>query len=140
MKIVALFFWISLLILYSCESDRTYNLKIPDGTYFGTFQRKHAFGLGDGTATVSLIFSSNTWTGQSDKTNYPALCHGTYKIENNKIIFTNLCVFTADFDWSLILSGDYDFSLSSDSLIFFHNSIGPTTDAWIDQYLLSREK
>jgi len=110
------------LVLSSCESDQTLSLKIPDGTYSGTFQRKHAFGIGEGTATVSITFSSNTWTGQSDKTNFPALCHGTYEIENNKIIFTNLCVFTADFDWSLILSGDYDLSLSSDSLIFSHNS------------------
>jgi len=140
MKKVALIFWISVLILDSCESDKTLNLKIPDGTYTGTFQRKHAFGLGEGTANVSITFSSNTWTGQSDKTYFPALCNGTYEIENNKIIFTNLCTFTANFDRSLILSGDYDFSLKSDSLIFFHNSIGPTTDAWIDKYFLSKEK
>ena len=131
--------WILIIPIISCDSLHDEIDKIPDGVYTGTFQRQLAFGGGD-AANVTIIFSSNTWSGQSDKQNYPALCHGTFKIEKGKIFITNLCVFTADFNWSLIFSGEYDFSLKDDSLEIFHNSIGPTSDAWNDKYDLVKQK
>jgi len=103
-------FWILILLCFSCESPKTYPDKIPDGIYNGTFQRQLVTGDGE-IANVSISFSSNNWSGQSDKPKYPALCNGTYKLEKQKIIFTNDCPWTAEFDWSLILGGEYDYVL-----------------------------
>jgi len=131
--------WIILLTSIGCESLHNESDKIPDGLYIGTFQRQLAFGGGD-TAHVTITFSSGSWTGQSDKPNYPALCHGTYKIEAHKIIFTNNCVFTADFDWTLILSGNYDFTLNGNQIKIVRSDLGPTSDTWIDNYTLTKQE
>ena len=121
----------------TCESDHNYPTNIPDGEYIGTFQRQLAFGGGD-TSHVSITFSSNTWTGVSDKQHYPALCHGTYSIKKDKIIFNNVCIFTADFDGTLILGGEFDFNLDDNLLKFNHNYSGSLTDAYNDCYSLKR--
>ncbi|HEX8327519.1 MAG TPA: hypothetical protein VF629_08260 [Hymenobacter sp.] len=92
-----------LLAVSSCQKS----VPSPDlnGTYTGTFQREP----GGQVSQVSLTFSEGEWNGTSQKVKYPALCSGTYKVTNkNKIIFTNACVWTAEFDWTLILGGEYD--------------------------------
>ncbi len=128
---------ILVIIGIDCESDHNYPTNIPEGKYTGTFQRQLAFGGGD-TAHVSITFSSNTWTGVSDKQHYPALCHGSYSIEKDKIIFTNECIFTADFDGTLILGGEFYFNLEGKVLKFNHNYSGRSTDAYNDCYSLTR--
>jgi hypothetical protein len=132
---------IQLLLLFTilslgCERNNTPSDKIPIGIYTGTFQRQLAFGGGD-TAHVTITFSSSTWTGQSDRFHYPALCHGTYKIDNNKIVFANECEWTAEFDWTLILSGEYDFRINGNHLTIYHDYSTPTIDAYKDNYLLT---
>jgi hypothetical protein len=79
---------------------------IVDGTYNGTFQRQTS--TGGSISNVSITFSENNYTGQSDVPRYPAICHGAYIVKrSDSITFQNACFWTADFDWSLILSGDY---------------------------------
>ena len=121
-----------------CEKLKD-ELTITDGTYTGTFQRQLAFGGGE-IANVSITFSSNTWTGQSDRQKYPALCNGTHTIEDEKIIFTNDCAWTADFDWSLILGGEYDLNLDGDRLEITRDYRGPASDTYIDVYILSKQE
>jgi hypothetical protein len=127
------------IIIASCESDHENTTEIPDGIYSGTFQRQLAFGGGD-IANVSITFSENTWSGQSDKPKYPALCHGTFSLEKGKIIFTNECAWTAEFDWSLILGGTYDFTLDGNQLLISKGYSGPSTDAWTDKYILTKQE
>jgi hypothetical protein len=135
-----IFLLVGSLILFqlNCETDHDRIDRIPDGTYIGTFQRQLAFGGGD-TAHVTITFSSNKWTGQSYRFHYPALCHGTYNIDKNKIVFANDCVWTAEFDWTLILSGEYDFSTNGNHLTIYHDYSGPTIDSYKDNYLLTRQ-
>jgi hypothetical protein len=128
-----------ILIISACESDHNYPVKIPDGIYTGTFQRQLAFGGGD-TSHVSITFSSNTWAGQSDRIHYPALCHGTYTIDKQKIIFTNECPWTAEFDGSLILGGEYNFTLNGTQLDFTRDYHNPTNDTYIDVYKLTKQE
>ena len=85
-------------------------------------------------------FSSNTYSGVSDKPRYPAFCDGTYNIEKQKIIFVNACVWTADFDWSLILSGEYNFTLIGKLLVITRSFLGSSTDTWIDKYTLTKQE
>ena len=79
---------------------------ILEGTYVGTFQRLTL--SGGQISNVTITFSSNNWTGQSQFAKYPALCHRTYNAKGtNEITFENSCPWTAEFDWTLILSQDY---------------------------------
>jgi hypothetical protein len=132
-------FGIILLTSLACESNHSYPDKIPDGIYTGTFQRQQAFGGGE-VAQVTLTFSENTWIGQSDKPKYPALCHGTYKLDKQKIIVTNDCPWTAEFDATLILGGDYEFNLNGNHLEIIRSFLGPSTDTWSDKYILTKQK
>jgi hypothetical protein len=126
---------IAIIAVPACETDLD---KLPDGSYTGTFQRQSPSGSGE-IANVTITFSSNSWTGQSDKDKYPALCHGTYKLDNTKIIFTNDCPWTAEFDWSLILSGEYTFELRGEHLEIIRDFSGQTNYIWTDIYTLTNQ-
>lgn len=135
-------FLLSILILtftgISCESDHKNPVGVPSGIYSGTFQRQLAFGGGE-ISNVSITFSGNTWTGQSDRPKYPALCNGTFSTDKNKIIFTNDCAWTADFDWSLILGGEYYFTINGNELSITKSYQGSATDTWTDKYILTKQ-
>jgi hypothetical protein len=131
--------WIGIFIFSSCVSNKKDSIDLINGLYVGTFQRQLAFGGGE-IANVSITFTSNTWTGESDHAKYPALCNGTYKIENQKIIFTNACDWTADFNWSLILSGEYDLIVNGEQIQIIRSDLGPSTDTWTDKYILQKNK
>jgi len=128
-----------LIALSSCEKAKNTTTAIPDGTYFGTFQRTGPDADGQ-IANVSLTFHSGVWFGESDLEKYPALCRGTYKVDGNKLIFINECAWTAEFDWSLILSGEYSFVLEGDSLTFSKEIANPTNSSSVDIYKLALPK
>jgi hypothetical protein len=125
-------------VFTGCEFIHSTADKIPNGIYAGTFQRQLAFG-GGAIVQVSLNFKSDTWTGSTSNHRYPALCNGTYVIKGQKIIFSDKCVWTADFDWTLILNGEYDFTINGDQLTISRDYSGPTTDAYKDNYLLTKQ-
>lgn len=122
-----------------CENLHDGIDNIPDGVYTGTFQRQPAFGGGD-TSRVTIIFTASNYSGVSDRPKYPALCAGTYDIEKQKIKFMNTCIWTAEFDWSLILSGEYDFTLNGRQLIITRSYLGASTDTWTDKYILTKQE
>jgi hypothetical protein len=76
-----------MLALASCKKSK---VTVPNmdlrGNYTGTFQR---FGpeFINKISNVTLNFSSDKWSGQSDMAKYPALCNGTYKIAGDKVTF-----------------------------------------------------
>lgn len=81
---------------------------IPNGTYTGTFQR-----TGGPVSNVTIMVSGSDWSGQSQTHQYPALCEGSYtSTVEGDIVFTNACAWTANFDWTLILGGEFDFTMS----------------------------
>jgi hypothetical protein len=101
------------LCIVSCRKSKTPS-SFPHGTYKGTFLRT----AGDLVAPVTLSFSSGNWSGESAWSTYPALCHGKYKaLGTDSINFENRCVWTANFDWTLILHGNYKLVQQGDSLI-----------------------
>jgi hypothetical protein len=128
-----------LLGFSSCEKTKNPTNSIPDGTYFGTFQRFDDENIGQ-TANVSISLLSGKWFGESDLEKYPALCRGTYKVDGNKLIFINECAWTAEFDWSLILSGEYSFVFEGDSLTFSKVIANPTNSSSVDIYKLALPK
>lgn len=93
-------------------------LKLEDGTYTGTFRRFSA--TDTQVAQVSLVINGNSWTGSSSIDRYPALCSGTFTHDtiNYLIDFQNDCMWTADFDWTLILKGTFNIGLQDGAIIF----------------------
>ena len=95
---------LSMLLLTTACTKTDQPLPTLSGTYVGTFQRQDAAGTGP-VSQVSLTFAGATWSGTSQMPKYPALCNGTYKVTGaDGITFANACFWTAEFDWTLILS------------------------------------
>jgi len=131
---------IPLISCAGCQEDDLKATKISDGIYVGTFVRDAIWVDDENIANITITFSSNTWTGASDIIKYPALCNGTYSINGDKIIFENDCAWTAEFDWSLILSGEYDIKEINDNSIEFHRDYrSETSDTFVDIYKIYRQ-
>ncbi|MBJ6109947.1 hypothetical protein JAO73_13070 [Hymenobacter sp. BT523] len=118
-----------LLPITSCQKSTP----TPDlnGTYTGTFQRQS--GGGGQVSQVSLTFSGGKWSGNSQIPKHPGLCSGTYDVIGKRITFTNICYWTADFDWSLILSDEYDLNVSGNVV-----EITKQAPSYKDVYRLSK--
>ena len=97
------------------------------GKFLGTFHR-----TGGETSNVSILFTGNLFEGESDKMKYPAICRGTFSVDhaNDRITFDNTCAWTADFDWTLILDGEYQFDVNEDQSLSIHRTNGNITDEY----------
>lgn len=122
------------LLSSSCKKTGNENASpVKDGTYKGTFQRLTA--NGGLIVNVSLNFKNGNWSGQGETSKYPALCHGRYQVEGDNINFINYCIWTAEFDWTLILEGDYKLSSIGNQLEISRDYNG----AFLDVYKLTRQ-
>ena len=124
MKVKHLSFLVLLVAMLGCNQDEE-NLQALDGAYRGIFVRDQQ------AVKVELSFDNGTYQGYSERYKFPALCRGTYTVLRNKITFANDCAWTAEFDWTLILSGDWNFDLTGSLLILTH--------ANGDKYTLTRQ-
>jgi len=132
MRYFSLILFCLALSVASCKKTGS-NAVIPNGTYSGTFQR--LINGGGQISNVTITFSANTWTGQSQSPRYPALCKGAYKEKSaDSVSFENNCPWTAEFDWSLILTGDYKIVTSGENLEMSHNY----SNGYLDVYKLKR--
>ena len=118
------------LILFAISCRKTNPaFIITDGTYVGTFQRLTS--SGSQISNVTITFSANSWKGQSQFSKYPALCSGTYKTTGaDNVTFENNCPWTAEFDWTLILSQDYKIKLVGSKLEITREYNGVYTDIY----------
>jgi len=98
------------VVFFAIGCDKSTKTVI-NGTYIGTFERNGV------VAQVELTFSNGQFNGQSDQVLYPAICSGTYTVSGNTISFENGCMWTANFDWTLILSENWTINSSNNSLI-----------------------
>lgn len=137
MKILAYLILIVCIII-GCAKGDNQPLKISDGVYIGTFQRKLSW-ADNRTANITMSFTSNKWLGTSDIVKYPALCRGTYLIKGDTIVFENECFWTAEFDWSLILSGKYIIKDSGDMIEFSRDYHSSTGDIYTDKYKIMKQ-
>jgi hypothetical protein len=120
---------LTLCILWSAckkENNNDDALRIPEGAYAGTFTR-----TGMSTAHVTINFGQNAYDGESDTDKYPAICHGSFNLSGNLIVFADSCAWTANFDWSLILNGTYSISFQDDGIIRIWRTSGNITDEYL---------
>ena len=95
------------------------------GYYKGIFERNGK------TANVELTLDNDTFSGHSDTDGFPAICDGVIWASDSTISFGNACIWTADFDWTLILNESWNYNLTSNVLTLTkHNG---------DKYVLTRQ-
>ena len=97
------------MTILSCNSDDD-NPQTLDGEYSGIFERNGV------TSNVELSFDEGVFAGESETARYPAICTGNYTTSDNTIEFQNGCVWTADFDWTLILGDEWNYTLNGNTL------------------------
>ena len=109
----AKFLFLSLIILstFGCNKEDDNIETSIDGNYIGIFERS------GNTSNVELTFNNGIWTGESETVKFPALCNGTYSDSGNVMTFENSCTWTAEFDWTLILGGDWSYTFNGNLLI-----------------------
>jgi hypothetical protein len=100
-----------LIVIVGCNNDDNNIQANINGDYVGFFQRN------GNISNVNLSFKNGTYNGQSEIEKFPALCNGTYSISGKTITFSSDCAWTAEFDWSLILSDKWNFNLNNNTLI-----------------------
>ena len=106
MKTLLIAPWSMMLLAASCDSEQKIEPPLEPATYIGEFFRSSP-NADWRVANVTITFEHGSFIGESDIRSYPAICRGTYKVVGNKITFENECFFTAEFDWTFILDGDF---------------------------------
>jgi hypothetical protein len=116
-----------LFLALSCsESDDSNDPQLElNGNYTGIFERN------GNTSIVQLNLENGNFSGESETDRFPAICNGNYSISDTAIAFENQCVFTADFDWTLILGENWSYSLT-DEVLTLTKSNG-------DTYILNKQ-
>ena len=105
--------WLAIMlfiVLAGCSA------KSFQGNYSGIFKYRDSTGTKTGKTTV--VFTRNAYrvTGGTDR--FPAGSSGVFSTTGkNKIRFNDQNIRTADFDWNLVLNGNYDYKFKGDSLI-----------------------
>ncbi|MEQ8905059.1 hypothetical protein [Ekhidna sp.] len=131
MKKKFVFAIISTIIILSCKENNSELIPV-EGTYSGVFNVHYDDQTNSGETRLSLQSGKFECDGNPDR--IPAGGSGTYKVEANTIIFRDENVWTADFDWGLILSGEYTYSFDGSNLILIK------TNGWGKyEYLLKLE-
>lgn len=133
MKIVACLLTAWLLLNCHREADPQTVVTLPEGTYTGTFQR----GKGN-ISQVELTFSGDRYTGKVTGISsgglmgiiVPIICRGQLKVSQRSIDFQNECFFTANLDWSLILSQEWQAASNGNRLTLSRNE---------DRYVLTKQ-
>ena len=101
----------SIAFLMGCDKD---DINVEEGTYKGTFTVTYSSGTQTGQTTLELKNGKFSCSGNSNR--IPAGGSGTYSFDNGKITFNDENLWTADFDWNLILSGQYDYTFDGKKL------------------------
>ena len=123
-----------MLLLFSCQQDDQQGY-VLQGEYSGIYFRSSPNARYQ-AAQVNVVFEESTFNGSSSISRYPAICRGAYTISGNTIDFINVCVWTADFDWSYILAGEFSLSVEDDEIVMVRN-MGNST---FDTYRLKKKK
>ena len=104
------------LLFMSCNKDNS-DTPVSEGKYKGTFTVTYNSGKQSGRTTLVLENGKYSCTGNSDR--IPAGGSGTYSFDNGKITFAEENMWTADFDWNLILEGQYEYQCNGRNLKIF---------------------
>ena len=83
------------------------------GEYEGTYSRTSHHQVNDLVISfeqgkVYFKFTGKTYSCSGEQEYLPPSGHGEYKVVDNKLILTDKAYRTANFDWTLVLNGEFD--------------------------------
>lgn len=105
-----------ILVLSGC-SDKL-SLEALSGTYTGKFHYITPELSEKVTADAKVIFTERSYSSQGNTNKIPAGGSGDFELQEGKILdFKDENIWTANFDWGLILNGRYNYDIKGDSLI-----------------------
>jgi hypothetical protein len=108
--------YLNLFILIFCACQKENNAKDFNGTYTGSFRT-----IVD-QKMISADFELELAPQKFEVKKGLKLGNGTFKVIDTKTInFEDKNIWTADFDWNLILNGSYTYEAKGDSLILTKN-------------------
>ncbi len=120
-----------LIVLAGCEKEGT--LVQLDGTYTGTFRTM--VNNKEQITEFEVTLDSKRFT-----TIKGGAGRGTFELlSKEKIKFTDELFYTANFDWSTLLNGNYTYEVKGDSLILNKTLENPVKDNYY-QYRLKKTK
>ncbi len=93
-------------LLISCNGSEQDFFLVSDGEYNGTFTVEYNSG-NTFSNPVTLMFSGRKYSSTSGSDRIPAGGSGTFQVTDGSVIFTDVNYWTAEFDWNLILTGEY---------------------------------
>lgn len=135
-----IFFAAILFSLVSCSDKVT--VDALKGTFSGKFYYLPPSESKMVTADAEVSFSDSRYTSKGNTGYVPAGGSGTFALENNQIVnFKDENIWTANFDWGLILQGKYTYQVKGDSLILNRYSepcANCSTERGTYQYRLKR--
>ena len=99
------------VLFFGCDKE---SLEVVDGTYVGVFTV--TYDSGAKTDSTTLVLKDGNYTCSGNLQRIPAGGSGTYVIEKGRIIFSDKNIWTAEFDWNLILNGQYDYTFDGKKL------------------------
>lgn len=105
-----------LIILSGCKKSTTQPI-IANGTYSGVIKVSSSVYKLPTTIPISISFNNEKFAVIPDPTRKPATGSGTYSSKDGTANFTDSNVYTADFDWNLILNGEYTIEISGNNLM-----------------------
>jgi hypothetical protein len=114
-----------LITTFACDYD-DYKEPNIDGKYIGTFERNEMI------SNVELNFDNGDFSGESDRTNFPAIYFGGFSVQKHSLDFDNKqTIITTEFDPDLVLNGKWNYVFDMNKLTMI-NSIG-------DIYILTKK-
>lgn len=116
----------SLLILLSTLACNKVELN-PDrlqGSYAGTFQYTKEDAKLVRTGDVELRLTEKGFLCSGNPNKIPAGGEGNFHLDEGKIVFDDIRVWTANFDWNLILDGHFDYEYDGQTLHFWRETSG----------------
>jgi len=146
MKTTILTLLIAITLFSGCEKSSTITI-IEDGSYSGTLTIKNDINTYSETIPVTLSLEQGKFLISLSSNAKPTGGNGTFAIKDGVATFDDRNVWTADFDWSRILNGDYDLEFGTGKLVLTKR-LTPTHDAGPAthytqisyQYVLTRDK
>lgn len=118
MKIYLKIFYLFILlpVLSGCSDKLTFSAL--EGTYTGEFHYISPVDTVKRTGPASISFKQQNFTSAGSTDRIPAGGSGSIEILDDKMIeFKDENIWTANFDWGLILNGKFKYEFKGDSLI-----------------------
>ncbi|WP_299779197.1 hypothetical protein [uncultured Formosa sp.] len=112
-----LFVVLSILSLIACQNDDDNINENLSGNYTGLFTVTYSDGTIFSNPVMVSLNTNNTYECIGYDYYIPAVGSGTYETNTTTINFTDQNIWTADFDWNLILNGTYNYTVTRDSLL-----------------------